>query len=95
MHSGNAEGRVERPGAAWRDGGRKSPEGRVGASRGTARRGYSGPETVQLMEAVVERGNMQAAFKRVKANKGAAGVDGMTVDELPAYLREQWPISPW
>jgi len=43
------------------------------------------------MEAVVERGNMQAALKRVKANKGAAGIDGMTVDELPAYLREHWP----
>ena len=42
------------------------------------------------MEAVVERGNMLAALKRVKANKGAAGVDGMTVDALPAYLRENW-----
>jgi RNA-directed DNA polymerase len=42
------------------------------------------------MEAVVERGNMQAAWKRVKGNKGAAGVDGMTVASLPAYLREHW-----
>jgi RNA-directed DNA polymerase len=46
---------------------------------------------VQLMEAVVERGNMQAAWKRVKGNKGSAGVDGMTVEALPAYLREHWP----
>jgi RNA-directed DNA polymerase len=44
------------------------------------------------MEAVVERGNMQAALKRVKANQGAAGVDGMTVEALPAYLREHWPL---
>ncbi len=43
------------------------------------------------MDAVVERENMKAAWKRVKANKGAAGVDGMTVAELPAYLREHWP----
>jgi len=43
------------------------------------------------MEAVVERGNMQTAWKRVKGNKGAAGVDGMTVEALPAYLREHWP----
>ncbi len=71
--------------------GRKSPEGRVGASRGTARRGHSGPETVQLMEVVVERGNMKAALKRVKANKGAAGVDGMSVDALLPYLQERWP----
>lgn len=46
---------------------------------------------MQLLAAVVERGNMQAAWKRVKANKGAAGVDGMTVDALPAYPREHWP----
>jgi len=91
MHSGDAEGRAERSGAAWPHGGRKSLDGGAGASRGTARRGHSGPETVQLMEAVVERGNMQAAWKRVKANQGAAGVDGMTVDALPAYLREHWP----
>jgi group II intron reverse transcriptase/maturase len=32
-----------------------------------------------------------AALKRVQTNKGAPGVDGMTVDELPAYLREAWP----
>ena len=43
------------------------------------------------MEAVVERENMQAAWKRVKGNHGAAGVDGMTVAALPAYLRECWP----
>jgi group II intron reverse transcriptase/maturase len=43
------------------------------------------------MEAVVERGNMVTALKRVKANRGAAGVDGMTVEALPAYLREHWP----
>jgi len=91
MHSGDAEGRVERPGAGLPGSGRKSPDGRDGASRGTARRGHSGPETVQLMEAVVERGNMQAAWKRVKANKGAAGVDGKSVAALPAYLREDWP----
>ena len=42
------------------------------------------------MAAVVERENMLAALKRVKANQGAAGIDGMTVDELPAYLREHW-----
>jgi RNA-directed DNA polymerase len=43
-----------------------------------------------LMEAVVERGNMTAAYKRVVANQGAAGADGMTVDELKGYFNAQW-----
>ena len=38
------------------------------------------------MEEVVERGNVKAALKRVKQNKGSPGIDGMTVDELPEYL---------
>jgi RNA-directed DNA polymerase len=46
----------------------------------------------QLMEEVCEAGNCQQAVKQVKANRGSAGVDGMTVDELPRYLREHWPI---
>jgi RNA-directed DNA polymerase len=45
----------------------------------------------QLMEEVLERENLKKAMKRVQANKGAPGVDGMTVDELPDYLREHWP----
>nr|WP_233879188.1 group II intron reverse transcriptase/maturase [Paraburkholderia flagellata] len=45
----------------------------------------------RLMEEVCERENLQQALKRVKANKGAPGVDGMTVQTLPAYLREHWP----
>jgi RNA-directed DNA polymerase len=42
------------------------------------------------MEAVVERQNLKAALAQVKRNKGAAGVDGMTVGELSAYLKEHW-----
>jgi len=43
------------------------------------------------MEAVVERENLKTALARVKRNKGAAGIDGMSVDALPAYLKEHWP----
>jgi RNA-directed DNA polymerase len=43
------------------------------------------------MEAVVERENLKNALARVKGNKGAAGVDGMSVNDLPAYLKEHWP----
>jgi RNA-directed DNA polymerase len=42
------------------------------------------------MEAVVERGNMTAAYRRVVGNKGAAGADGMTVDDLKPYFNEHW-----
>ena len=45
----------------------------------------------QLMEEITEQENLKKALKRVQANKGAPGVDGMTVDELPDYLREYWP----
>lgn len=44
----------------------------------------------QLMAEVLERENLKKALKRVQKNKGAPGVDGMTVDELPDYLREHW-----
>jgi RNA-directed DNA polymerase len=44
-----------------------------------------------LMEAVVERGNLQLAYQRVVENKGAAGVDDITVSELKAHLKQYWP----
>jgi RNA-directed DNA polymerase len=43
------------------------------------------------MEAIVERNNLRKALARVKANKGAAGIDGMTVEDLAPYLKEHWP----
>jgi RNA-directed DNA polymerase len=42
------------------------------------------------MERVVDGGNVKAALRRVKQNKGSPGVDGMTVDELPAWLVTGW-----
>ena len=45
----------------------------------------------QLMEEVCERDNCQQALRRVKANKGSPGIDGMRVDELPGYLKQHWP----
>jgi RNA-directed DNA polymerase len=43
------------------------------------------------MERVVERSNMLVAYRRVKQNKGAPGVDGMSVDQLGSFLRVHWP----
>ena len=47
--------------------------------------------TERLMEEVCERENLKRALRRVRSNKGSPGIDGMTVDELPGYLREHWP----
>jgi RNA-directed DNA polymerase len=44
--------------------------------------------TSDLMERICERGNLNRAYKRVKANEGAAGIDGMTVKELYGWLKE-------
>ncbi|EAP3285220.1 group II intron reverse transcriptase/maturase [Salmonella enterica] len=44
-----------------------------------------------LIEAILSPENLKQALKKVKANKGAAGVDGVSVSELPEYLKHQWP----
>lgn len=59
------------------------------AERGTERSGAQ-EEQQSLMELAVERRNCLAALKRVKANKGSPGIDGMTVEELPAHLKANW-----
>lgn len=43
-----------------------------------------------IMERVLERDNLFSALKQVKSNKGAPGIDGMTVENLPKYLKEHW-----
>jgi RNA-directed DNA polymerase len=62
-----------------------------GASQSTANREYSEPRERQLMKEVLTRENMAKALKRVEQNQGAAGIDDMTVGELKAYLKQEWP----
>jgi len=45
---------------------------------------------VNLLERILSRENMLKAWKRVKANKGAPGIDGVTIEEFPEYLRQHW-----
>jgi RNA-directed DNA polymerase len=44
-----------------------------------------------LMEEILDPENLREALKRVKANKGSAGMDRMTVELLPGYLKKHWP----
>src|SRR5271170_430597 len=46
----------------------------------------------QLMEEVCERANLKEALRQVRGNKGSAGVDRMTVDQLGDYLKQHWPV---
>ena len=64
-----------------------------GSETPTAKRRNESPaeNSEQLMEEVCERENCLQAYKRVKSNKGSAGIDGMTVEQLPGYLKEHWP----
>ncbi|WP_347989875.1 group II intron reverse transcriptase/maturase [Methylomonas sp. AM2-LC] len=45
-----------------------------------------------VMERVLNRDNLQEAYKRVKANKGSAGVDGMTVEDFADHAGKHWPV---
>jgi RNA-directed DNA polymerase len=53
--------------------------------------GHSTPEEVHLIERLVERKNMKKAYAQVMRNKGAAGIDNMSVESLKTYLQEKWP----
>ena len=76
-----AEGRSESPKTADE-----------GTERPVAKRTSESPTQIEpLMEEVCERRNLEQALKRVMANKGGPGVDGMTVQQLPAYLKRHWP----
>ena len=56
-----------------------------------SRETQSPTEDVQMMEIIVTRQNMWRAYRRVMANKGAPGVDGMTVGQLKSFLKRCWP----
>ena len=45
------------------------------------------------MEPILERDNLRKALARVRRNKGAPGIDGMTVDDLAAHLKDHWPAD--
>lgn len=76
-----AESRSEAPRAA----------GEGTESRGAGCGSESPAISERLMEEVCERENCLRAWRKVKSNKGAAGVDGMTMRKFPQHLKQHWP----
>src|SRR5882757_6076605 len=82
-----APARVAEAGGA----GRKPRTKRGGAELGAATSGRTKSEDHKLMEEVVELSNLQLAYQRVVKNKGAPGVDDVTVAEFKDWLKRNWP----
>src|SRR5260370_9915897 len=62
------------------------------AEASVASNGSESPaRTDRVMEEVCERENLKEALRQVKGNKGSAGVDGITVNQLTDYLKQHWP----
>lgn len=89
MRTDDAQAHVSEAGT---DNGRRYlPDAAPGAEARTAAVGQTHTEARQVMAAVVERGNLRLADPRVVENKGAPGVDGITVAEFKDWLKAHWP----
>lgn len=89
MRAGEATRRATAPDMEEDD--RMSSTATSGAEAGTAADGQTKAEGPRQMEAVVERSNLWRAYERVVRNKGAAGVDGLTVADFKTWLQQHWP----
>jgi RNA-directed DNA polymerase len=69
----------------------ETPKERSSGELPTAAKEPERPGSVDLMARVLNRSNMETALRRVEANRGSAGVDGMTTSELRPWLKENWP----
>ena len=65
---------------------------RCRAEAGEACASGTNAEPNTLMEAALSRDNLMRAYQRVLRNKGAAGVDNMSVDALKQHLQQHWPV---
>jgi RNA-directed DNA polymerase len=91
MGEEDADQKAERPERSRKVGGGTAEGTTLARQTPTACGEKAEAEARLLMEEVLRRENVMAAYKRVVANGGAPGVDGMTVEELKGYCREHWP----
>ena len=90
MREAEPEKKIEISEADPRGQGRKPEAARESGSNFPGRKEQAGPKQPDLIERMLERGNLLKALQAVEANRGAAGVDGMEVKQLRVYLREHW-----
>ena len=91
-HSGSVVRNRQMVLAFWDESRSEAPRvSREGTESFAAKRGTESPAIdEQLMEEVCERENCKQALARVKANRGSPGMDRMTVQQLPEYLKQHW-----
>lgn len=92
MPGRDADKKAERLEQLPRVGGGTAKGKQAAHQTGTACDETVGEQRLVTMEEVVRRENMLSAYRRVVGNRGAAGVDGVTVDELMPMLRERWVV---
>jgi group II intron reverse transcriptase/maturase len=90
MRAGDSENQAEKAKTSETGGVGNTERRGNGSQTRTAHDEEAGDGTTNLMEEVLRRENLMEAYKRVKRNRGAAGVDGMTVEELMPYCQAHW-----
>ena len=83
--AGDADKKAEKPEPNGKDSGGTAKDTDEARQTSTARGEHVGIEEESLLEKALDRANVLAAYKRVKSNGGAAGIDGMTVEELMPF----------
>src|SRR5690348_12279269 len=90
MRDAEPEKKIEISAADQGGQGRKPEAAQVSGSNFPGSKEQTGPKQPDLIERMLERGNLLKALQAVEANRGAAGVDGMEVEQLRKHLREHW-----
>lgn len=90
MREADADTRAEKPKRPRKVGGGTAEGTGVERQTRAARGEHAGDKASMLMEEALRRENVMAAYARVVSNRGAPGVDGVTVDDLMPYCRKHW-----
>jgi RNA-directed DNA polymerase len=87
---GEAEGGEDNRSARTLEADRKVGASATGASNAASEGSQNTGSGEGLIEQMIERGNLNAAWRRVRGNKGAAGVDGLEIEATAALIRQRW-----